>query len=63
MQKKSLLFALMAVFVLSACNNDDDEPTPSESANFTVTVENILPVTNYSSSGSLGFLARESNNP
>lgn len=57
MQKKSLLFALMAVFVLSACNKDDDEPTPTESANFTVTVENILPVTNYSSSGSLGFLA------
>ncbi len=57
MQKKSLLFALMAVFVLSACNKDDDDPTPSESANFTVTVENILPVTNYSSSGSIGFLA------
>ncbi len=57
MQKKSLLFALMAVFVLSACNQDDDNPTPSESANFTVTVENILPATNYSSSGSIGFLA------
>lgn len=57
MQKKSLLITLMAVIVLSACNKDDEQPTPSESANFTVTIENILPVSNYSSSGATGFLA------
>jgi len=57
MQKKSLLITLMAVIVLSACNKDDEQPTPSESANFTVTIENVLPVSNYSSSGTIGFLA------
>lgn len=57
MQKKSLLFALLAIFILSACKQDDDEPTPSESANFTVTIENILPNRIFSSSGTTGFLA------
>ena len=57
MQKRSLLFALMAVFILSACDKDDNEVTPEESANFTVTIENVLTPRLYSQSGSTGFLA------
>ncbi|MCB0560644.1 MAG: spondin domain-containing protein [Lewinellaceae bacterium] len=53
---KNAIFALSAVLFFSACNNDDEAPTPAESATFTVTIENTLAPKDYLASGATGLL-------
>lgn len=52
---KNLAFIALMLFTLASCS-DDDSATPSETATFLVTVENVLPQTNYLASGTTGFL-------
>lgn len=52
--------ASLFIFTLAACNNDEDTtptPNPAQTANFEVTIENIIPTTTFSASGTTGFLA------
>ncbi len=39
---KNALFALLGVLLFAACDNDDEQPMPAESAMFTLTIENTL---------------------
>lgn len=46
-------WALAALLAFSACNKDDEEPTPAASAEFTVTIKNIMQPRDYQASGAL----------
>ena len=56
---KNLFFLLIVVaFTVTSCNKEDD-PTPNpmtESANFTVTIENVMEAKDYMATGTNGFL-------
>ncbi len=50
-------FALLAlVLVFVSCDNDDDNTPVTESATFTITIENTLPAFRFLASGATGFL-------
>ena len=53
--KRITLFAL-AVFVFTACGDDDSSTPVSNASTFQITIENTLPVTKYSAYGSIDFL-------
>ncbi len=57
---KKILLSVCTVSLFVACNNDDDvtppvDPTPAM-AEFTVTIENVIPAKDYLSSGATGLI-------
>lgn len=54
---RNLLLALLFVFVLASCEKNDKEgPTPSESATFTISIENILSPKDFLASGATSLI-------
>ena len=53
---KKFLFALLMVVVLASCDNEDDTPTPANSATFTITIENLLSPKDFLASGGTGLI-------
>ncbi len=54
---KNLIFLVgLILFTATSCKKDDDTPTPTKMANFTVTIENVMESKDFMATGTTGLI-------